>query len=51
MKSNICDLIRNKLLPPFYYGLPNFDESGLDEILNQNDLIQYIFFSIPDCFK
>lgn len=52
MKNNINNLIRNKLLSPFYYGLPVFVNEVLDqERLDQSDSIQYIFFNIPDCFK
>lgn len=52
MKNNISDLIRNKLFSQFYYNLPLFVNEDLDqERLGQSDNIQYIFFSIPDCFE
>ncbi len=52
MKNSICNLMRNELLYPFYYNLPVFVNEDLDqERLDQSDQIQYIFFSIPDCFE
>jgi hypothetical protein len=52
MKNNIGDLIRNKLFSQFYYNLPVFVNEDLDqERLDQSDNIQYIFFSVTDCFE